>query len=281
MGEITICTNWFDGFRKISDLDEEIIVELYVDKTPKDDVPNGYFRIIVLMEPFHNLKLEMLSYLRDNPNKYNYIFTYYEDILEEFNNSILSNTPTCWVRDYTFEDKEFSVSSLVGDKHNNVHLKGLDGYLVRWDLFNDSEKINIPKKFFLSSHSPIHNLNYSGKLILGESKTPLFKSQFHIVIENTNRIKNMFTEKLVDCLQTKSIPIYYGCDNIGDFFDINGIFIANSVSDIIDICNSLNEKTYNSMIESIEENYIRSIDYISCDTSFIKQTKKIIKEIYK
>jgi hypothetical protein len=29
----------------------------------------------------------------------------------------------------------------------------------------------------------------------------------------------IFTERLIDCLVTKTIPIYWGCPNISDFFD--------------------------------------------------------------
>lgn len=280
MGEINICSSWLDGFKKISDLDDEVIVELYVDKTPTNEVPKGYFRIIVLMEPFSDLKKQMLSYLRQNKKNYNYIFTYYDDILNEFDNSLLSMTPTSWLGvGYKVGIKDFGVSSLVGNKHNSYHSKELEGYSVRWELFNNSEMITIPKKFFISSHSPINGLDYDTNLILREIKDPLFDTQFHIVIENTNKINNMFTEKLIDCLISKTVPIYYGAPNIGKFFDDRGIFIVNNVSDIIKVCNNLNENTYNSMIEYIENNYLKALDYVSSDKLLITQTKELLNKL--
>jgi hypothetical protein len=260
------------------ELDTDLVVEIYVDKTPKNSIDPGCYRIIKILEPFEYVKEGMINYLRDYRNCYDYILTYHDDILEEFENSLLSVTPTTWIPEgYNFETKEFGVSSLVGNKHNNPHLPQMDGYSARWELYNSSDSIKIPRKFFLSSHSPVSELDYSGKLVLGESKNPLFDTQFHIAIENTNLIKNAFSEKLIDCFQTKTIPIYYGPSNIGEFFNPKGILYVDSVKEIIDVCNGLNENTYESMREAIEDNYKRSADYSSFYKSLINQTKKILK----
>jgi hypothetical protein len=129
----------------------------------------------------------------------------------------------------------------------------------------------------MSSHGPIPGLDYPDEFILRESKNPLFDTQFHITIENTARIKNAFSEKLIDCFRTKTVPIYYGPSNIGDFFNLDGIFCANKVEEIIEICNKLNPDTYNSMIKAIEDNYNRSINYSYFNISIVDQTKKILK----
>ena len=73
----------------------------------------------------------------------------------------------------------------------------------------------------------------------------------------------MFTEKLIDCFQTKTIPIYYGCSNISDYFNIDGIMIAYNIDDIINICNNVKPDYYESKIEAIEDNYNRSMKYLS------------------
>jgi hypothetical protein len=85
----------------------------------------------------------------------------------------------------------------------------------------------------------------------------MFDSMFHIAIENTS-IKNYFSEKILDCFQARSVPIYYGCKNIGDFFNIDGIITANNVSEIIDICNNLTPAKYNEMLPAVEDNFNRS-----------------------
>jgi hypothetical protein len=97
---------------------------------------------------------------------------------------------------------------------------------------------------------------------LGDKKNPLFESQYHICIENSKQ-NNLFTEKLIDCLYSKTIPIFYGCENIGDFFDTRGFFIVNSLSEIIDVCNNLTENTYTEKLEYINKNFDLSINYIN------------------
>jgi hypothetical protein len=41
---------------------------------------------------------------------------------------------------------------------------------------------------------------------------------YSIVVESSSE-PNYFTEKLIDCLVTKTIPIYWGCPNISEYFD--------------------------------------------------------------
>ena len=49
---------------------------------------------------------------------------------------------------------------------------------------------------------------------------------FNISIENCRR-NNYFTEKLVDCFVTRTVPIYWGCPNISEFFNTDGMIIIN------------------------------------------------------
>ena len=279
MGRINLYAGWVNGYTKMCNIDIDLTVEIYVDKTPLDPVPNGVYRIIKILEPFEYVKETMFDYLRNNRNCYNYILTYYQEILDEFENSLLSCTPTTWVHEYDFPHKDFGVSALVGNKHNSSWIPQMGGYLLRWEIYERADLIEIPKRFFMSSHAPILGLDHPDEFILKESKNPLFDAQFHITIENTDQIKNAFSEKLIDCFRTKTVPIYYGASNIGEFFNLDGIFCANNVEEIIEICNKLNPDTYNSMIEAIEDNYNRAMDYSYFNISIVDQTKKILKLI--
>jgi len=51
---------------------------------------------------------------------------------------------------------------------------------------------------------------------------------FNISIENSKR-NNYFTEKLVDCFVTRTVPIYWGCPNISEFFNSEGMIIIQRV----------------------------------------------------
>jgi len=61
----------------------------------------------------------------------------------------------------------------------------------------------------------------------------------------------MFTEKLTDCFMAGTIPIYYGMENIGDIFDIDGIIILNDNFNIEDLSKDL----YESKIKAVRNNF--------------------------
>jgi hypothetical protein len=193
-------------------------------------------------------------------NSYTHVLTYQEEILESNPKARLFHFPNTWIKDYRFPEKEFSVSTIVGGKN----FTGLEGHGLRHDLWRSRDRITIPKRFYLSgnakhSHSFVkfEEADYTEELVLGVSKDPLFNSMFHIAIENTS-INNFFTEKLIDCFQTKTVPIYYGCPNIGEYFNTKGIFHARHLNDIISFCDVLSPELYNEMLPAIEENYLLS-----------------------
>ena len=62
------------------------------------------------------------------------------------------------------------------------------------------------------------------------------------------------TEKLVDCLITGTIPIYWGCPNVGDFFDTDGMIIVNNLEEVQAMVGTLNENEYIKRIEAVKKN---------------------------
>ena len=75
------------------------------------------------------------------------------------------------------------------------------------------------------------------------------------------KTQNWFTEKLVDCFRTKTIPIYKGCPNIKDFYNEKGIIFFNSMEELSSILNDVNQNgdsIYDSMKKELDDNYDRS-----------------------
>jgi hypothetical protein len=96
-----------------------------------------------------------------------------------------------------------------------------------------------------------------------DSKNSVLDSyKFSIVMENSSTI-NYFTEKIIDCFATKTIPIYWGCTNIGDYFDSRGIITFNNEYELSDIVMNLNPKIYDDRIEYVEKNLEVSRQYYS------------------
>jgi hypothetical protein len=77
---------------------------------------------------------------------------------------------------------------------------------------------------------------------------------FHICIEGFKN-DHYYSEKLIDCLITKTIPIYWGHTEIGKYFNEMGMIQVESVNDIIKVCNWLTPGVYHRMLPTVEDNY--------------------------
>ena len=266
MKDIKIYCSWDLEF----ELKHDKQIELYVDQIPQNPVPEGTIRFLFLLEPPEIINLTPHALNAFNAGAYNYLFTHNQELLDALpGKSFVMPLASTWIKDYEFPEKRFEVSTLVGGK------RMAEGHLLRQKLWFKEDRITAPKKFFLSGNfGGIEN--YNNNPVLGNDKTPLFDSQFHICIENTKR-RNWFTEKLIDCLQTKTVPIYYGCPNIGDWFDTRGFIIVNDLNEIVDACNRLTSETYSQMLPYIEENYNRSMEYTSIGEMLKNKIESIIK----
>jgi len=236
-------------------------VDVYIDRFPMEPVAKGTIRIVILEEP---KKTELYRFAKTRSHLYTHLLTFHEDLLKSNPKAIRFHSMTAWVRDYKPEYKVFVVSTVVGGKRD----KGMKGYALRHELWKNRNRITIPKKFYLSGNAkhkhtfvPWKAVDYTNELVLGDKKEPMFDCMFHIAIENTS-IANYFSEKLVDCFQSYTVPIYYGCTNIGEYFNEDGIIRVKNLRQIIGLCNLLTPEAYNKFKPAMEDNFKRSMKWL-------------------
>ena len=252
------------------DLYHDKQIELFVDQIPNTPIPEGVVRFVFLLEPPEIVNHSSHALYGLQTNTYDYLLTHNQDLINASDKAHLFEFGTTWIKDYTFPDKEFTISALVGGKLM------ADGHYLRQDVLGHRDSIVTPKNFYTSSHFP-PRVGSLGLNILGDDKIPLFNSQFHICIENTKRL-NWFTEKLIDCMVTKTVPIYWGCPNIGDWFNLDGMLIVNNLEDIINVSNSLTENTYNEKLDAINENYEIAKKLATIDDRLINKINQLLNE---
>ena len=88
--------------------------------------------------------------------------------------------------------------------------------------------------------------------------------RFSVVVEN-NIDELYFTEKLLDCFASMTIPIYLGGTNLERLFNTDGIIQINGVSDVENILEILNKCTYSWYIyslDAIQDNFQRVQQYL-------------------
>lgn len=246
---------WVDNFEGLDDLDI----------SKQREFSKKFF---VQIEP--NEIMGLNKDVIDKSNFFDYVLTYEQEVLDSIPNGILFEYGTKWINVDEYDlnkSKEFSVSTVCGFKTMTENHK------LRQKLWYNQSRINIPKKFFLSTTGGVEN--FGDNPILGERKEPLFDSMFHICIENVSK-QNFFTEKLIDCLLCKAIPVYIGCPNVGDFFDVNGFIIANSCDEVVEKCNQLTPNFYESKKNVIEINRELAMNWISYERRLIDKIKTLI-----
>ena len=90
------------------------------------------------------------------------------------------------------------------------------------------------------------------------SKEPFYaRAKFNIACEN-QIMPNMFTEKLLDCFATRTVPIYFGCTNLERYFDLRGVIQFWTIEQLEHIIATLTPADYDSRLPYIEENYQRA-----------------------
>lgn len=87
-----------------------------------------------------------------------------------------------------------------------------------------------------------------------------FNCRFVLVVENS-RLRNYFTEKLLDALLAQCIPLYWGCPNIGDFFDAAGIIQVDSVDAVVAACAELSGAAAEGRSEAVGRNFEAARSY--------------------
>jgi hypothetical protein len=220
--------------------------------------PNS-LNILVLVEPkgvYHhldNIYDKDYQYLL----KYDFILTYDSFLLSKLKNAVHFNlNANRWVNPHNC-DLKFGISTITGWKDT------YPGHKLRLEVWNLQDKIMIPKDFFAAASKNGIQKDFKNKAIGSDrqSKNDALKMAFHLCIEN-NKYMNYYSEKILDCFVNKVIPVYWGCPNIGDFFDKNGIIhlSTNDAAQIIDVINSLTEIDYLRRIKSVEENYKRAMN---------------------
>jgi len=101
---------------------------------------------------------------------------------------------------------------------------------------------------------------------------------FSIVIESCQE-RGYFTEKIIDCFLTGTIPIYWGDPDIGDYFNTSGIFVWEKPVDLaINIMDLLHgwEGYYRAMEPAMRANFEIAKEFIS----YGKQIQYLYPEIF-
>jgi hypothetical protein len=105
-----------------------------------------------------------------------------------------------------------------------------------------------------------------------ESWNFLESHAFNIAIENY--VDDFyFTEKLLNCFATGTIPIYRGARQIGDFFNPAGIIQFSTLKELRSILKNVDLFEYERRREAIQDNFTRVQSFLTIEDFIYKNYK--------
>ena len=140
-------------------------------------------------------------------DNFDMILSWHPQILKECKNSILFPFGSCWIdeHDRGVNSKNKLISIIASNKRQTL------GHRIRHEVIKSTPtSIDV----YGYGYTPIEN-----------KQIALKDYMFSLVIEN-DRTDNWFTEKLIDCMVSGTVPIYWGCGNVGEFFNKRGMYFS-------------------------------------------------------
>jgi hypothetical protein len=156
-----------------------------------------------------------------------------------------------------------------------------------WKLYDKSKEISIvaSEKNYLEGHKMRHNIidSYRSKIDLFgrgynkiENKIDSLRDyKYQIVIENA-KIDNYFTEKIIDCFVTGTVPIYWGSSSIDKVFDERGMIIVDSLDSLSFVLENIETYDYSIFSEGKAENFEIAKRFILSEDSIYEKHKNLL-----
>ena len=235
-----------------------------VTNTPKAD-KESLADYALLLEP-KQYKPNLTENIHSQLHKYKKVLTHNRELLESSDSFEYYPFGGCWIPEKLYNpspEKDNLISFIFSDK------KQLEGHKLRHEVNCMIHTDRLPVCTYGRGQSPSSfpavQWNYpmelskdyiGGKEVECKSEA-LERFMFSLVIENV-RQDWWFTEKLLDCFALGVVPIYWGCPDIGRFFDTKGMIIVENINEIkqtiIDLTSS-GKDIYKEKRESIDKNF--------------------------
>lgn len=157
------------------------------------------------------------------------------------------------------DSKDLSISFLFspGDRP-------WDGYLLRDEIWRQRSQLHFNHRFWFTAKKSPGRVKFEAGDQTPEypylDKAKVFESMFSLAIENVSEI-DYFSEKILDAFQTYTVPVYYGCPNIGDYFNADGIIFIKNAEDFFVQANALTAEQYWSRLPAMLENKHKAQQY--------------------
>lgn len=223
--------------------------------------PTAKKKFGLLMEPEAMIP-EVYQQLYDNPSimaQFEAVFTHSYKLIEKYPNAKLYLGQGAWfgtevgggiLDECAYTKKTKMVSMISSDKAL------LESHKLRIAIAKEMKKnLNVDTYGAFDGGNPVK---------VAETLTDY---RFSIILENEIS-PYYFTEKVLNCFASMTIPIYAGAQNIGEFFNLDGIIQIDkydSMETLHRVVNQCTAELYDAKIPAVIENYKKAQEQLTVD----------------
>lgn len=249
----------YDHFPELNPKEGEDYINCYSDSYVKECQEPGK-NIALLLEP-RSMVGEFYDYVDEHADYFKYIFTHDSKILKHDNARLMM-----WNEVWLITDSPKTKGISLCTSYKNwcpLHIarmelaKMLENDIdVFWGDWNNPNIPNIKPNDYLEHY------------------------KFSVIIEND--IDNYwYTEKILNCFGTKTVPIYVGSPIIGEIFNPDGIIEIRDWHDIPELVKNLDvDSEYSKRIDAINDNFGRLEPYkVGWKERFFRDYGELLGEV--
>lgn len=203
-------------------------------------------------------------------SEFDAIFTYSSKLLDKLENAVfMPFNATLWygtkdqggvLSSKTYEIKSKNISIIASNKLL------CDMHLFRKDIAEKCKNNKLADTFG----------TFDGGPRVPKIADILTDYRYNIAVENFID-DYYFTEKVLNCFASMTVPIYCGAPKIHEFFNPDGIiFLKTSDIDNLDnILKCCSKEDYEQRLPAIKENYEKVLEYVNIDDMLYKKVKEL------
>ena len=232
-------------------------VEFYVDYDVFKVPGSEQNAIALLVEP-RAIMPGVYYWMEENYNKFRYVFTFDSVLLKLENAKLLIYGQI--TAEYPNENKGKGISMVASDKD------GCAGHRTRqWVATLLKDRIDTYGRFNGGPYC-------TDREYLAEYK-------FNVAMENYSD-GHYFTEKICNCFASRTVPIYWGCPHIGEYFNMDGIVYCERPEDVLTAVDRIRKDPlyeYAKRCVAIEDNLRRVQKYRRYADLFLEMYAELLE----
>ena len=200
----------------------------------------GYKKIVALAES-PAIAGRSYDYVKRNANQFDIILTCDKELLERYPQKCqrinITDSWICYGEMSRSYPKNKNISAIFSNKLDTT------GHRLRHEIYNKYKNTT--------------KINFLGRITgtaLNKKFEGLQNYRYSLAVENCQK-DFYFTEKVLDCFATRTMPIFWGGTEFLKSFNSKGFFTFDTVDELDDILDKCTESYYNTNIDAVEENF--------------------------